>query len=899
MDLVTATLVPSDVAPAPRRGRLRIYFGACAGVGKTSAMLLAGRALQGSGRSVVIGAVSPHGCVVTAALCDTLQRLDGAGEFALDQALALHPSLLLIDQIAHTNAAGARHPKRWHDIEEVLGCGIDVFTTASLQDWESLNDAVAGITGVRVIETVPDTLFDSADEVVLIDLPVDEILLRLQQRDGDQLLRSDGKESSFFNRGALTALRELALRRAADRVEDEVHAFREGHRERPVWKTGAAVLACVGPHPDAEHLVRSAARLAIQMNGGWHAIFVDTPQLRQRSPAHRERILTTLKLAQSLGASTAVLSADDVARAIDEYARRHNFSKVMLGCRPKKWPWSSGPGHLKRIAERNPHLDLIRIGRPILTQPPDTAAPAAVLRNALAIPWRQYLWGAIASVVTAAVAMPLATYLDPANIAMLFLLSVMLVAIRLGRAASVVTTLTGVLAFDLLFVPPRFSLAISDPQYAVTIVVMVVVGLIAGHLTAGLHYQAALASEREARTRGLYDFARTLSAALMNEQVFETVETYVATTFEAHAVVLMPDQSGRIDAPAATAGRRSATIASADLALAQWCFEHGREAGAGTDTKPDGDALLLPLIAPMCSRGVLVIQLNSRQWLLLPEQRKQLETFAALVAIALERIHYVDVAQDALVRMSSERLRNSLLAALSHDLRTPLTSLAGLSESLTMSKPPLSAMQAELAEALRDEARRLGNLVANLMEMARIQSGQVRLNLQWQTLEEVVGTALRACRHQRTAHVVSTALAPDLPLVQFDAVLIERVFCNLLENAMKYTPAGARIVIAAQVQREFLQIDVSDDGPGIAAGQHEHIFEKFSRGERESAKPGVGLGLSICRAIVEAHGGAIRAIPATSGALFRFTLPLGTPPLIPAFDESGAEQCNATLANPT
>ena len=881
---VTASQMPLNALL--RRGRLRIYFGASAGVGKTAAMLQAGHALQAQGWTVAIGAVTTHGCEATEALCADLRRFDKQGEFDLDHALAQRPRLLLIDRLAYNNPTAARHPKRWQDIEEVLSEGIDVFTTAALQDWESLNDTVAGITGVRIADTVPDTVFDAADEILLIDRPVDDVLKRLGGVDGYQPPRPPDAGAAYFSRSSLTALRELAMRRAADRVEDEVNALRTGQLRQPIWKTGATVLACVAPYPDSEHLVRSAARLATQMNGAWHAIFIDTPQLRQRPQAMREQILHTLRLAQSLGATTCVINADDVADAIADYAQAHNFSKVLLGCRVKKWPWPGARSHLKRIAQRNPHLDLVRIGRAVATEPAQNEIRPPKPRMRMPVTWRVVGLGALASIFTAILAFPLARYLDPANIAMLFLLTVMLVSIRLSRAASIVSTLVGVLAFDFLFVPPRYSLAISDPQYAVTIVVMLLVGLIAGHLTAGLRYQAALASEREARTRGLYDFARTLSGALMNEQVFETAEAYVAATFGARAIVLLPNLDGRIDAPAA---QHVASFMVADLRLAQWCFQHAQEAGAGTDTEPSNRALFVPLIAPMCARGVLVIQPQNRHWLLQPEQRKQLQTFAALVAIALERIHYVQVAQEALVSMESERLRNSLLAALSHDLRTPLTSLVGLSESLVLSTPPLSLLQIELADSLRDEARRLSNLVANLMEMARIQSGAVRLNRQWQTIEEVVGTALRASRMSCVTRRITTALAADLPLVCFDAVLIERVLCNLLENAVKYTPAQAQIRIHAQTVDTFLSVDVSDDGPGIAEGQHELIFDKFTRGERESAKPGVGLGLSICRAIIEAHGGTIRAIPNTGGAVFRFTLPLGTPPALPDFEEPQAE----------
>jgi two-component system, OmpR family, sensor histidine kinase KdpD len=505
---------------------------------------------------------------------------------------------------------------------------------------------------------------------------------------------------------------------------------------------------------------------------------------------------------------------------------------------------------------------------------------------------RRYLHAVAASLITALIAAPLEPFLHPANIAMLFLLAVMLVAVRYGRGASIVTTLTSVLALDFFFVPPRYSLAVYDWQYILSFLVMLMVGLITGNLAANLRYQARVASHRELRSRALYEFARALSGTLQVEQIFDITRTSIQRTFNAKATLVLPDADGRLQYPVRSQDRNAdvLNLSVLDMGMAQWAFDHAQPAGAGTETLPSTSFFYMPLVAPVRTRGVLAIQPESRQWALIPEQRKQLDTFAALVAIALERVHYVEVAQDAVVKMESEKLRNSLLAALSHDLRTPLTSLVGLSDALTMSKPDLSMPQHELAHALREEAVRMSNLVSNLLDMARIQSGQIKLNLQWQPFEEVVGSALRASKTALAAHEVQVALRPDLPLLRFDATLIERVLCNLVENAAKYTPAGSRIVISAAHNGEFMDIEVRDNGPGIPAGSEDAIFEKFTRGERESSKPGVGLGLAICRALVEAHGGTIRAVAAPEivqnrGASFVFTLPLGTPPALPTVDE--------------
>jgi two-component system sensor histidine kinase KdpD len=879
------------------RGKLRIYFGASAGVGKTYAMLAAARKLQAEGQPVLVGVVETHGRSETAAMLAgldvlPLRAVEHRGkmihEFDLDGALERQPSLILMDELAHSNAPGSRHPKRWQDVEELRDAGIDVLTTVNVQHLESLNDVVGGITGIRVGETVPDTVFDQADEVVLVDVPADELLARLKAGKVYQAPQAERASKNFFRKGNLIALRELALRRTADRIEDDVRAYRVEQSIADIWKTGAALLACVGPNPGAEHTVRSTARLAGQLGTGWHAIYVETPTLQKLPAARREQILRTLKLAADLGATTAVVPGRDVALAAVEYARSHNLSKIVIGRTHGGWPWRAP--HIKRLAHYAPDLDLIEIGAastgtPVAAQPADNDAGYGSAdtdidaAHAGRLPWHQhratgYAVAVAASFAIALAAMPLLPWLDLANIAMLFLLGVLLTAVRFGRGPSVLATCVSVACFDFFFVVPRFNFAVSDFQYVITFGVMLAVGLITGHLTSGLRFQARVAAQREQRSRALYEFARELSGALQTEQIFDTTRLVIENAFRARATLLLPDEDGRLLPPAPGL--------ELDLGIAQWAFDNAESAGLGTDTLPASPLFYLPLVAPMRTRGVLAITPLQRRWLLIPEQRQQLDTFAALAAIALERVHYIEVAQNALVNMESERLRNSLLAALSHDVRTPLTSLVGLSEALASAKPPLPDAQREVATALHDEALRMGAMVANLLDMARIQSGEVKFNLQWQPLEEVVGSALRASGSQLHNHHVRTELPRDLPLLRYDAVLIERVLSNLVENAAKYTPPGSTIMIGAALHGSWINITVSDDGPGLPPGREEAIFEKFTRGERESAKPGVGLGLAICRAIVEAHGGRIGAAASPlGGAAFTFTLPLGTPPAMP------------------
>jgi two-component system sensor histidine kinase KdpD len=874
------------------RGRLRIYFGASAGVGKTYAMLQAGRRLKREGVDVAVGVVETHGRSETLALLEddggleTLTPLSieykgkRLSEFDLDGALARRPKLLIVDELAHTNVIGSRHPKRWQDVEELLAAGIDVFTALNVQHLESLNDVVGGITGVRVHETIPDTFFDQADEVVLVDLPAEELLKRLEQ--GKVYVPDQARRAArnFFRRGNLMALRELALRRTADRIEDDVQTYRSDEAIRAVWKTEASMVCCVGPSRHAENVVRATARLASQTATAWHAVYVETPRLQRLPTEERERILKVLRLAQELGAETSILSGSpaEMASLVVDYARTRNLSRIVLG-RPVRQPiWGWPRSLVQRIAMLAPEVDLIELGGGALAEPASAPVPMAA-REAdpkAARHRRQYLWAALSCAATTLLTLPLLPYVHLTNIAMLFLLAGALVAMRWGRGPAVLAALLNVAAYDFFFVPPRFSFAVSDIQYALTFGVMLSVGLMIAELAARLRYQARVATYREERARALYEFARDLSSVLRVEDVVSTTAEVVGRSFRAEVQVLVAAPDDRLDIPPETA-----RWPEFEPAIAEWCFDKGRSAGMGTDTLPGSSWLYLPLRAPTRTRGVLALRPRIRRVLMVPEQLRQLETFGALVAIALERVHYVLVAQDALVGMESERLRNSLLAALSHDLRTPLAAVVGLADTLTLTKPELSGEQRELTAAIGQEARRMNALVNNLLDMARIETGQINLNLQWQPIEEVLGAALQSMRGALAQHQVEIELAPGLPLVQFDAILIERVFANLLENAAKYTPPDSVIKLTAGIQHGRLAVTVEDNGPGLPRGREEAVFEKFVRGQKESATAGIGLGLAICRAIVNAHGGEIHADPdCKTGARFTFTLPLGRAPAV-------------------
>ena len=895
------------------RGRLRVYFGSSAGVGKTYAMLAAARAQAAQGTDVLAGIVETHGRRETATLLDGLPVLplkDVAyrghtlKEFDLDGALLRRPALVLVDELAHSNAPGSRHAKRWQDIQELLAAGIDVWTTLNVQHLDSLNEAVGSITGVRVWETVPDDVFDAADEVMLVDLSADELLRRLKE--GKVYLPEQARHAArnFFRKGNLIALRELALRRTAEHVDDDVQAYRRDRAIESVWRTREAIVACIGSDADAEYVIRSAHRMSQQLDCDLHVVTIDTPRAAPPAAAEVERLQRGLALADSLGARTETLAGGDMVDAVVRYVRRHNITKAIVG-RTRAGGWQRlrlsltalltavmSPGWLWRrhsfadmLAAGCPEIDVIRLGAPpVPAHAPSGRTAFTPGRRAsgderAARPLAGYAWALCYCAVATGLSALAFPALHQTNIVMLFLLAVAAVALRHGRGPAALASVVSVGLFDFFFVQPLSSFAVSDVQYLLTFGVLLGVGLLIGQLTAGLRLQAQASVKREADARSLYEFARELSSALLPEQIVALAGSFVHATFGARCSLYILGLDDRLTLASPASGDTPAP----ESALAQWVFDHGSPAGAGTTTLSNSALLYLPLKAPMRTRGVLVLDAPRRSLYPNPDTRRQVEAYATLIAIALERLHYVEVAQQAVVSMESEKLRNSLLAAVSHDLRTPLTSLVGMTDTLMRGQQALPASMQDTVRAMRDQAQRMHALVVNLLDMARLQSRDAPLRLEWQSIEELVGAALAAMREPLAGHKVEVAPLSALPLVECDGVLIERVLCNLLENAAKYTPAGSTLRIHAFVHETEMRVAIADNGPGVAPGAERRIFEKFTRGERESATPGVGLGLAVCEAIVAAHHGRIwveHAPGQARGAQFVFSLPLGVAPEI-------------------
>jgi two-component system sensor histidine kinase KdpD len=864
------------------RGRLKLFFGAAAGVGKTYAMLEAAGEQKADGVDVVVGYVETHGRAETEALLEGLEILPPRllpyrgtmlKEFDLDAALVRRPTVILVDELAHSNAEGSRHAKRWQDVIELLDAGVNVYTAVNVQHLESLNDLVAKITGVVVRETVPDSVLERADEIELVDLPPDELIQRLQE--GKVYLPEQAQEAvrNFFRKGNLIALRELALRRTADRVDAQMQAYMRDHAIAKTWPVAERVLVCISPSPHAGQLVRAGRRLATRLGAEWIVVFVETPAAAKLSQADRDRVVQTLRLAEQLGADTVTLPGSTMSEEILAYARARNVSKIVIG-KPARTLW-------KRIVLGSIVDALVRgsgeIDIYVVSADKEAAAPKPVRRRPEQTDWTGYAEAVAAVAACSGIASLMFHHFGLSNLIMVYLLGVVAVAARNGRGPTTLASLLSVATFDFFFVPPYFSFAVSDTQYLVTFAVMLVVALVISGLTVRIRAQADAARHRERRTAALYAMSRELASTRGVDDLLAIAIRHIVDVFPAEVSVLLPDATGRV-APRSVPAATLATDA-AEQAVAQWVFEHREVAGRGTATLPGAAALHVPLLGSRGAVGVLGVKPADAHAFDSPEQLHLLETFANQMALAIERGALAEETQASQVRIETERLRNSLLSSVSHDLRTPLATITGAATTILDSGARLDPRtQHELLESVRDEAERLNRLVQNLLEMTRLESGAIQLHKDWHPVEEVVGAALGRLSKSLGSRRVSVSIPPDLPLVKIDDVLIEQVFVNLLDNAVKYTPPNSAIRIIVTATDQSVTAEVADHGPGLPKGQEALVFEKFHRAAPDG-KRGAGLGLAICRGIILAHGGRIWAhnLP-EGGVAFLFTLPLTDAP---------------------
>ncbi len=869
------------------RGKLKVFFGAAPGVGKTYAMLEAARKAGKEGMDVVVGYVEPHSRPETQALVlglDVLPKLEveyrGAKlyEFHLDAALALHPQLIVVDELAHTNAPDMTYAKRWQDVVRLLDVGIDVYTTLNVQHLESLNDVIAQITGVVVRETVPDSVLEQADEVELVDIAPDDLLERL--REGKVYIPREAERAiaNFFTKGNLIALRELALRCTAERVGEQMDVYRQQQADRRTWPARERLLVCIGPSPFAARLVRSARRMAASLRAPWVAVHVETPAAVNLPVRDREQLSETLRLTEQLGGETATLSGHSLADEVLSYARSQNVTRIIVG-KPKQPRW-------KELLRGSLVYELTRkcgdIDVYVISGDPQPAAVPAASSRPLPTSRLGYFWALTVVIVCTGVSALLSPYLAPTNLVMVYLLGVVGVSLRLGRGPSILASLVSVAAFDICFVPPRWTFAVADTQYLLTFLVMLLTALVISTLTGRVQFQAESARSRERRTAALYAISRELAATQNHEQIARTALKHVQEASDVRAVVLLPDHDRKL-VPTGLQEDGYA-LSQHDEAVAKWVLEHGQIAGRGTSTLPGAEGTYLPLATSRGTMGVLgVVPVTGAQALDL-EQLHLLQAFAGLVALALQRADLEAEADRIRLDIETERLRNSLLSAVSHDLRTPLSVITGASSTLLETDLSLEpTVRRELVSSILHESERLNRLVVNLLDMTRLQAGALAVQKQWQPIEEVVGAALARLSRQLEQHPLSTHIADDLPFAPLDDLLIQQVLVNLLENAVRHTPPGTPIELSACKRDNSVVIEVADHGPGLPTGEPGRLFDKFYRAGQSMARSGTGLGLAICRGIIELHGGKIQAENRPGGgAVFRFSLPLeGGPPAMP------------------
>jgi two-component system, OmpR family, sensor histidine kinase KdpD len=868
-----------------RRGRLRIFFGYAAGVGKTYAMLAAAQAERAAGIDVVVGYVEPHGRPETEALLKDLNVLPvlsvthrGATlrEFDLDAVLARRPTLALVDELAHTNAPGMRHPKRWQDVEELLAAGINVWTTLNVQHIESLNDVIAQITGIAIKETLPDTVLERADEIELIDITPDSLMERLAAGKIYIPAQAERALKNFFQKGNLAALRELSLRQAASRVQQDVEIARQERAAAAPWLTSERLLVCVGPSPTNARIVRATKRLARSLGAEWLAVAVETGEEGRRSAIVKEHTARNLRLAEQLGAETQTLVGSKVADVLLEFAHSRNVTKIVAGktAQPRWKQWFTST-IVDQLLAKSGDIDIY-----IVSGEGETPSAIRYSAGTVTVRWREYLLAAAVVAVCCIIALAAhAAGLADTNLVTIFLAGVAFVSARLGRGPSIASTIASVLAFDFFIVPPRFTFAVSDTEYLLTFAVMLGIGILISELTSRLQAQLSASQKQERRTAQLFRMTKQLSELTGSDFLLRTAGRQLEEIFDGEVVLFLHEDESDLSI---RFGEKSAIVEQPiNTVVAQWVALNGKTAGAGTDTLPNATALIVPLAGSQQVVGALGVAPKDKERFIDQEQVRLLETCGSLIALSIERDRSMLQAHEAQLQIEAEQLRNSLLNSVSHDLRTPLATIAGTASGLLENVSPDDR---EALQTIVDESQRLTRLVENLLDMARLDSGSVVLNRQWHVLEETVGVALNAVKRELKDYRIRVNIPADFPLLNIDGFLIEQVLVNLLENATRYTPTNSTIEITAVAKDKHAEIRITDNGPGLPAGSEQKVFDKFFRGSTVApdGRRGVGLGLAICQAIIEAHGGKITAANRNEGgAIFSIELPCTeTPPLV-------------------
>lgn len=845
------------------RGQLKIFLGAAPGVGKTFAMLETAQERRREGVDIVAAVVETHGRKETEALIAGLEMLprrtiDYRGhsfrEMDLDAVLARRPDIVLVDELAHTNVPGSRHIKRWQDVDEILAAGINVYSTVNIQHLESLNDVVERIAGVKVRETLPDSVLHRADDIEIIDLSPDDLLKRLAEGKVYVPERARQAMHNFFSRGNLTALRELALRHAAERVDAQMLDYMRAHAVTGPWPTRDRIIVCVGPDTAATRVVRAAKRHADRAGAPWTAVYVETHRHADLREEAKDQIAQALRLAEQLGGETEVLHGEDVVGQVLRWARDHNVTSIMVGRRHRKRPrWLAGASINKEILRRAGGVDVVVIGGEEESEEPKVwdrrrrRRPIGWSGIALAI-------GAVAAVAGAGwLADP---WLPPVNIAVAFLVLVLVVAIRLGLQPAIAASVASFLAFNFLFTESRLSLKVTDPQNALTLVFFLVAAVITSNLAGRARAQMQMAQRAVRRTTTLYEFSRRVAGAVTQDDVLWAVVHHVAAMIHGHSLVLLP-RDGTLEIRAGYPPEDR--LEERDRGAAEWSWSHGVPAGRGSTTLPSASWLFLPMQTTRGPIGVLGVRMEGEDAPPTPEQSRLLEALAGQAALAIERTNLVGDVEAASLAAETDRLRAAVLSSLSNELRTPIASIVAATGRLMRADAagiPEDERKAA-AQSIQEEAERLDHFVQNLLDMTRLGTGGLRVRADWTDLNTILAEVLDRAKKLLKERRVLVDLDPELPHLRVDRVLMEQVLFNLIDNACKYSPSDSRIAIWARRKGDRLLIEVSDEGPGIPPEDREKVFDMFYRAQG-SASGVDGLGLAVCRGIIEAHDGRIR-----------------------------------------
>lgn len=948
---------------AQPRGRLKIFFGMSPGVGKTYAMLAAAQRMAAQGVDVAVGVVETHGRAETEQMLlglDIIPRVkieyQGAAlhEFDIDAALRRRPDILLVDELAHSNAPGSPsgRAKRWMDVEACLAAGVNVYTTLNVQHLESINDVVAQITGVKVTETVPDRVFDEADEIELVDLPPDALHERLKAGKvylGEHAVRAVDPSDGFFRKGNLTALRELSLRRTAAWVDSEMRRYKQDRGIRAVWPAGERIVVAVSPSPMSGKLVRAAKRMAAGLHAELIAVYVETPRTDNLATANRERLDANLRLAESLGGTTHTVPGENAARELIAFARSRNVGRIVVGKTERpRWKEVLFGSFIDNLIRESGDIDIYVVrgdeSETAVVQPARstgvggarTPKPPVRVVGELA---------ASAGMVAACSLVGLAFFRPPdlSEEALILLAGVVVSALWFGRVAAIFASVLAVLAFNYFFTEPRFTLNVNDPGYLITFSVMLAVGVVVGTLAARAREQRLRAWSRERATAAQHALSRELAAARDARSVAAIVARHTHDLLQADAVVCTPTPGAGVGASsrpnrldvAAAAGSGGPDWYSGEgeepareRGVAQWAFDHGKPAGRGTSTLPSAQGRYHPLVGSQGRAGVLGVraQVNNGVDPFDAAQLATLDSIASQAASALERVTLAESEQSARINAERERLRSALLSSVSHDLRTPLASITGAASTLQQADASKKSegvegvegvgggidepTRAALFRTIVDESSRLNDIITNLVFATRLESGSVDLRREWTTVEEIVGAGLSRHRDALATRPFRVHMPNDLPMIRVDNAMLPQVVHNLVENALRYTAPGTPLGVSAWTSETNVVVKVWDEGAGLADDESSKVFDRFYRGRASKAagshshavtSTGMGLGLTICEGIIRVHGGRIWAEPNNpKGVAFLFSLPVEHPqPALPAKEDAPENRGTANVSRTT